>query len=81
MPPYVRYMPMREVICEASPNPEARRTAARMRVVLMPFRAVRTPDMRPPRQNMIIEMEKVSDVPLLDQPNSCSSGTRNTDQA
>ena len=66
---------------EAMAKPASRKRAQAVRVNRGPFRPVSMPLASPPRQNIIMEMENVTEVWALLQPNSASRGARNTLQA
>ena len=63
---------------EAAAKPMNRQAAQQTSVKRWPFLPVRMPPASPPRQNIIMEMENVTEVWALLQPNSASSGARNT---
>lgn len=80
-PPYVTYIPHKECIVDAPINPAAKANAHHIIVMCTPRRDVNIPDITPPKQNIIMEIENVMDVSAFDQPNSFSKGTRKIDQA
>ena len=76
--PYVIYIPIRVLMREANMNPAASDTAQRTIVSLYPFFAVMIPLKNPPIQNIIIEIENVTDSCEGLHPNSSASGALNT---
>ena len=74
-------MPIRDWMLEAEKKPMARRTAAAMRLMRKPFfPLLMMPPTRPPKQKVIMEMEKVRDAWESVQPNSDWRGPRKMDQ-
>ena len=74
-------MPGRVLTRDARAKPASRQAAQAVRVKRGPFLPVTTPLARPPRQNMVMDTEKVTEVWALLQPNSASRGARKTLQA